>query len=151
MGLWTGSALLLSSQALSCLIVCALWSLDVLGRLILGRHVIGGTEYMFDAHLALGLRQLSLFHVLLPIVLLRCLRLLGYDRRALGLQSAIAGLGLLAGRLAGPKRNINFAFIDPIFHRSLGAAPIHLAVSFVALVVIVYSPSHLLLKRLFPR
>src|SRR5262245_51081282 len=49
-GLWRGSALLISSQAVGCLLVCVLWDVDLVSRLLTGRHLIGGTEYMWDAH-----------------------------------------------------------------------------------------------------
>ena len=70
LGLWTRSALLLSSQALSSLVVDGLWVLDVSWRLAFGRHLIGGTEYMWDPRFPLELRLLSLFHVVLPVLLL---------------------------------------------------------------------------------
>ena len=43
LGIMTGSALLVSSQAVSSLVVDLAWDLDLLGRLLLGRHLIGGT------------------------------------------------------------------------------------------------------------
>src|SRR5580658_1263689 len=48
-GLWTNSALLLSSQALSTLIPGALWCVDALSRLLTHHHLFGGTEYLFDS------------------------------------------------------------------------------------------------------
>ena len=50
-----GAADLLSSQAAGVLIVQIVWSADFLGALLCGRHLVGGTEYMFDpsANLAL--------------------------------------------------------------------------------------------------
>ena len=40
------------------------------GRFVSGRHLIGGTEYMFDPHIPLSIRLLSLFHVVTPPLLL---------------------------------------------------------------------------------
>lgn len=149
LGLWRGSALLLSSQALSSLAVDGFWTLDFLGRLGLGRHLIGGTEYMWDARWPLATRLLSLYHVLLPILLLVCLRRTGYDRRGLALQSAIAILAVTAARLAGPEANINSSFVDPILKLSFGPAPVHLGVIAGSLVLLVYPLTHALLSRLF--
>lgn len=149
-GLILGNSLLLSSQAVSSLVLDVIWTLDVAWRLILGRHLVGGTEYLFNAHFALGVRLLSLFHVALPLILLWALWRTGYDRRGFLLQSAIALGALVASRWAGAADNINFAFRDPFFHRAWGPAPLHIAVTFLALAAAVYYPTHLALERLFP-
>lgn len=151
LGVWLGSPLLLSSQALGILPVSAAWTLDVASRALTGSHWIGGTEYMWDPRWPLHTRLLSLYHVALPLVLLWGLRRVGYDRRALALQAAIAVAAIVAGRLAGPSANINNAFLDPFFKRSWGPAPVHVAVVAGALVGIVYPVTHLALRRLFPR
>ncbi len=148
-GIWTSNALLLSSQAVSSLVVDAAWVIDISWTLIFGRHLIGGTEYFFDLHYPLFVRLMSMFHVALPIVLLLSLRRTGYDARALQLQSLIAGAALIASRFVGPRRNINFAFADPFFRRSWGPAPVHLAVILVPLILLIYVPTHVVLKRCF--
>ena len=48
-GLYINSALLISSQAVSSVLIDIVWTLDVAARLVFGRHLIGGTEYLFDA------------------------------------------------------------------------------------------------------
>jgi hypothetical protein len=148
-GLWKGSALLLSMQAVSSLLLDLIWDLDVVARLVTGRHWIGGTEYMWDARWPLWLRLLSLFHVLLPPVLLWGLHRVGYDRRAPWVQSAIAAAAMAAGRLTAPAKNSNYAFADPFFHRQWGPAPVHVAFMWLVMLVVVYLPVHLLLRRLF--
>lgn len=148
-GLCLDNSLLLSSQAVSSLLIDFIWTLDAAWKLILGRHLTGGTEYVFDTHYALWVRLLSLFHVVLPVVLLWALYRLGYDRRGLALQSAIALGALLASRWAGAADNINFAFRDPFFHRAWGPAPLHIAITFLALLAAVYLPTHLALKKFF--
>jgi hypothetical protein len=142
--------LLLSSQAVSSLIGDLLWCLDAAWRLFAGRHLTGGTEYMWDTRFPLCVRLLSLFHVVLPMLLLAALRRVGYDRRALLLQSGIAMVLLMVSRFLGPTQNLNYAFADPIFHRAFGPAPVHLAVIFAALLGIIYCPTHVLLARAFP-
>jgi hypothetical protein len=150
-GLWTGSALLLSSQAVAVLLVSVAWIVDLLSRLLLGFHALGGgTAYMWDPRWPLATRLLSLYHVALPGLLLYALGRTGYDRRGLPLQCAIAAVVMLLSRLLGPERNLNGAFLDPVFGRSYGAAPIHLAVVLGALLGLVYPTSHLLLTRLMP-
>lgn len=150
-GLFLENSLLLSSQAVSSLIINFIWTLDAAWRLILGRHLVGGTEYLFDAHFALGVRLLSLFHIALPLILLWALFRTGYDRRAFALQSAIALGALAASRWASAAANINYAFRDPFFHRAWGPAPLHLAITFLALAAVVYWPTHQALKRIFPQ
>ena len=41
-GLWSGGALLLSSQAVSSLLIDLLWDVDAGARLFTGRHLVGG-------------------------------------------------------------------------------------------------------------
>jgi hypothetical protein len=149
-GFARGNMLLLSAQAVSSIVGDFLWCLDAGWRLFVGKHLTGGTEYMWDMRFPLWVRLLSLFHVVLPVLLVAALRRNGYDRRAFRLQSGIAAVVLVASRLLGPSRNINYAFADPIFHRGFGPGPVHLAVVFVALVGIIYWPTHRALATVIP-
>lgn len=146
-GLWLGSARLLSMQALSSLVVDGAWVLDLAIRALSGRHVIGGTEYMWDPRYPVWLRMLSLFHVWLPVTLVWAVRRLGYDRRALRLQTALAAVVVVASRAIGPEANTNFAFRDPFLDRAWGPWPVHVAVIVFGLFV-VYGATHLVLERL---
>jgi hypothetical protein len=78
------------------------------------------------------------------------MRKVGYDRRALALQAAIAAALFVIARFLQPELNVNYAYRDPIFYRAWGPAPVHLAVIFVGAVVLLYWPTHLLLSRMFP-
>src|SRR5713226_3660511 len=80
-GLWSGNSLLLSSQAVGAILPDLAWCLDAGWRLFFGRHLFGGTEYMWDVRTSLLARALSLFHVFLPLILWWSLRRTGYDRR----------------------------------------------------------------------
>jgi hypothetical protein len=146
-GLWRGNALLLSTQALSSLVVDGAWLVDLAWRAATGRHLVGGTEYMWDPAYPWWLRALSLFHVWLPIVLVWSVRRVGYDRRAPLFQIALAAVVLVASRALGPAENANFAFTDPFFGRSWGPAPAHLALVLGGLAV-VYGLTHAALRRL---
>jgi hypothetical protein len=151
LGLWTNNSLLLSSQAVSSLLIDTVWALDAAWRFFAGRHLIGGTEYLFDASVPLGVRLLSLFHVVMPFLLLWALHRIGYDRRGWLAQSLIAIPVVVSARLAAtPATNINFVFTDPFFHRAWGPAPWHLLAVLLFLIFVVYLPTHLLLTRLFP-
>jgi len=150
LGLFSGNALLISTQALATPLIGLLWALDFSWRFFLGHHLIGGTEYMWDTRFPLWTRLASFFHIALPILLIWALRRVGYDRRAWLAQSGIAAILLAASRLIHPARNLNFAFRAPILHRSLGPAPLHLAIIFAGLVLVLYGPVHLALARSFP-
>lgn len=149
-GLWWGSSLLISSQAVSLLMAGALWCLDAGWKLATGRYLVGGTEYMWDARYPLAVRLLSLFHIGLPIALLWGLRRVGYDRRGLAAQSGIAAGLLIVSRFLPAALNLNYAYRDPLLHRVWGPAPVHLGVTLLVLVAVLYWPTHVLLRRLFP-
>ena len=148
-GLIFDSPLLLSSQAVSSLLGSVAWCADAGSRLLMGRHLFGGTEYMWDPRYPIGVRLLSLFHVAMPAVLLWALRRTGYDRRALALQAAIAAVLLVTSRLFGPELNLNYSYSDPLLHRAWGPAAAHLAVIWMGMVALLYLPTHLLLARVF--
>jgi hypothetical protein len=148
-GLWWANSLLVSSQTVSLLVAGVLWCADAGWRLATGRYLVGGTEYMWDAHYPLWVRLLSLFHIGLPIALLWALRRVGYDRRSLAAQSAIAAGLLVVSRFLPAALNLNYAYQDPLLRRAWGAAPVHLGVTLVVLVAVLYWPTHLLLKRFF--
>ncbi len=150
LGLWRSSALLLSSQAVSSLIVETLWCIDFGWRLLLGRQLIGATEYMWDARYPLAVRLLSLFHVMLPLLLVWAVRRVGYDGRAFRTQAAIAVVAVIGARFVRSDLNINFAHRDPIWKRSFGPAPVHLGVILAGLLGVLYWPTHLALARWMP-
>jgi hypothetical protein len=150
-GLWTASPLLISSQAVGVLFGELVWTADVAWRQFTGHHLIGGTEYLWDARFPLWLRLMTLYHLALPVVLLWGLARLGYDRRAPWLQTAIAALAIVVSRWTDPAQNINFAFRDPFLHRAWGPAPVHLAAMLLGLIVMGILPTHYLLSRFFAR
>jgi hypothetical protein len=147
LGLWMGSACLLSSQAVSALLAGVLWVANVGSRVATGRFFASGSEYMWDAHYPLWVRLLSFFHVVLPCALIWGLWKLGYDRRGLALQAGIAAVLLVASRFLSPELNMNYAYRDPLFGRAWG--PVHLLVIFLGLVGLLYWPTHLVLARMF--
>jgi len=150
-GLFTGNALLLSTQAVSSLVIDLTWDLDLLARALTGRHLIGGTEYMWDAKWPLWLRAMSAFHLVLPPVLFTALRRTGYDRRAWRWQSALALVVMAVSRVTlGPEENQNFTWSDPFVHRSWGPAVVHVGLTWLVLVTAVYAPTHALLARWRP-
>jgi hypothetical protein len=150
-GLFTGNALLLSSQAVSSVVIDTVWLIDIVTTLLFNRHVVGGTDYFFDTNYPLWVRLMSFFHVALPFVLIAALRRTGYDRRALKLQFAIATAAMIASRFAAPVRNINFVYLDPILHKQWGPVPTHVAAMLIGMTVVIYLPTHIVLERLFAK
>jgi len=149
-GLWWGSSLLISSQAVSSLAAGIFWATDIGWRLVTGRFLVGGTDYMWDSRVPIWVRLLSSFHLGLPLALLWAIRKTGYDRRAMVLQAAIAAALFIASRFLPAGYNMNYVYQDPLFHRSWGPAPVHVAVIFLGAVVLVYWPTHLFLSWMFP-
>jgi hypothetical protein len=149
-GFWTGSVLLLSSQAVASLLIDCAWLVSAVWQYFTHRALISGTEYLFDVRYPLWVRLVSSFHVILPIVLLCALHWTGYDRRGWVLESLIASMSFIAVRFTSSALNINFAFRDPFFHRAWGPAPLHIAISLIFLNVAAFLPAHLILRSLFP-
>jgi hypothetical protein len=148
LALWLESPLLLSSQAVGVLFIQILWAGDFFGRLILGFHPIGGTEYMFDAAKPLHLRLFSLFHVAMPPLLLWGVRRLGYDRRGWLLQTAITAVLLPATWLAAdPAKNVNWVWKPFGKPQELVSPEVYLLALIVLYPLLLYLPTHLLLSR----
>lgn len=148
--LWTESRLLLSSQALAAPAIGLAWALDAGWRIATGDFLYGATAYMWDPQYPLFTRLLSLYHLAWPLLVLWCVRRVGYDRRAWALQTAIAAAALVVARLATtPAENVNFAFRDPLFGVQLGPAPLHLALQLAGLGGLAYGLTHLALRRAF--
>src|SRR5437867_1097247 len=109
--LWVESSLLASMMALAVLLPELMWNVGFFARLLLGWNLGGLSGYMFNQHIALYLRGLSLFHVFLPVLLLWMLYRLGYDRRALPAQTIVAMIVLpLSYCLSDPAHNMNGVF-----------------------------------------
>ena len=149
-GLLSGNSLLLSSQAVSSIVADLAWCLDAGWRLFSGRHLLGGTEYLWDARFPLWVRLLSLFHIFWPVLLVWALRRTGYDPHGLWLQAALAAAVLGVSRFVAPPLNLNYAFHDPFFHRAWGPAPVHLAVIWLGLMAVLYWPTHRVLLKVVP-
>jgi len=151
--LWRESPLLFSWQAVSVLLVQIAYSLDVAGRALLGRHLIGGTEWVFnDASIPLHIKMLSVaMHVVTPPLLLWAVRRLGYDRRAIYYQIATACVLLPVCWLAADA-TVNLNWVWKPFGRpqSVMAPGLYLLVCIVGYTVLLFLPTHFLLAKLFP-
>ena len=145
-GLWLESALIFSWAACGLLLFQTLYTVDLAGALLTGRHIIGGTEYMFDPSLPLMVRLLSLFHVVTPPLLLWAIWRLGYDPRGWKLQTLTAWIVVPINYFWRPEYDVNWA--RGLFLHEQHAVPgfVYLACYLVAVPLIVYFPTHLLLR-----
>jgi len=148
--LWLESSLFFSWQATGLLLFQTLFTLDLAGALVTRRHLIGGTEYMFDPHIALSIRLLSLFHVITPPLLLWAIWRLGYDSRGWKYQTLTTWIVVPINYLWRPQSDVNWA--RGLFFRQLhGTTGVIYLLAYLTLVpAIVYYPTHrflLLLTR----
>jgi len=144
--LWLESSLLLSWQACGLLLFQTLYIVDLIGALVSGRHVIGGTEYMFDPHLPLAVRLLSLFHIVAPPLLLWAIWRLGYDGRGWKYQTVTAWIVVPINYFWRPQCDVNWAR-GPFFHEQHFIPGIVYLVGYLVIVpALVYWPTHLVLQ-----
>jgi len=146
--LWMGSRLIASTMAVAVLIPEIVWTLDFITL----SYFSVLANYMFEGDRALHIRILSgVFHLALPPVLIYMLYKFGYDRRAFVLQCLIALIVLPVTYLVSdPDDNINWAF-GPAEAQDMINPWLYLLLLWIAMVLVIYVPSHLLFKRFFSK
>ena len=150
-GLWMESPLIVSTLTLAVVLPEVMWNLDFFARLLTGHAPFGLTGYMFDSKRPGFIRGLSLFHVVLPVVLVWALGQLGYDHRALLVQTILGTIVLvLSYLLTDPNENTNWVFGPGAKPQRWIAPPVYLAIVLVGFPLVIYWPTHLVLERLFP-
>lgn len=150
LAVWLESGLVASMMTVAVLLPEVAWNIGYFGRLLFGKDIVGLSGYMFDARKSLFLRGLSLFHVVLPPVLLWLVYRLGYDPRAFWHQTALAWLVLpLSYLLTDPQENVNWV-------RGPGETPqrkihqtLYLLLVMLFFPLFIYLPTHFLLRFLF--
>jgi hypothetical protein len=147
-GLWLESPLIFSWTACGLLLFQTLFTIDLAGALLTHRHIIGGTEYMFDPGLPLFVRLLSLFHVVTPPLLLWTIWKLGYGARGWKLQTLMTWMVVPINYFWRPELDVNWA--RGLFFHEQQMIPgwIYLLTYLIVVPLIVYWPTHLLLKWL---
>jgi hypothetical protein len=143
--LWLESSLLFSWQACGLLLFQTLFLGDLAGAILSGRHLIGGTEYMFDPHVPLPIRLLSLFHVVMPPLLLWGIWRLGYDSRGWKYQTLTTWIVIPINYLWRPQDDVNWA--RGLFFREQHVVPgfVYLLIYLTVVPSAVYYPTHRLL------
>jgi hypothetical protein len=145
--LWLESPLLVSMMTVGVLLPELLWNVSLFTRLLTGVRVSGLADYMFDTRIPKWIRALSLFHVVLPVLMLWMLHRLGYDPRALPAQTALAWVILpLTYAVTKPEDNINWVYGPGARPQRQISPPLYLAFVLIFFPLIVYVPTHLLLR-----
>ena len=160
--LWLERPLLASMPLVGILLPQTLWMVDFLGGLA-GWHPIGMTEYMFRRTIPLFTRALSFFHFWLPLLLLWLVSRLGYDRRAFVAWTGLAWILLFLCYFFMPAPppspdapnvpvNINYVYGPSDEAAQTWMHPLAwLALLWIGLPVVVFYPTHRLLRRWFKR
>lgn len=149
--LWLESPLVFSWQAASLLIFQSLFAIDLMGAVVSGRHVIGGTEYMFDPNIPRSIRLLSLFHVVVPPLLIWAIHRLGYDPRGWKLATGTLWVVIPINYFWRPQFDVNWA--RGLFFREQHMVPgiVYLVAYLVVVPALIYFPTHRFLLWLTER
>ena len=149
--LWLENSLLASMMLVGVLLPEAVWNGAFFVRLFTGVRLFGLTDYMFDPSKPRYLRAISLFHVVLPLLLLWMVARLGYDARALAAQTALAWVVLpLTYWLADPKvENVNWVFGWRARQQTSMPPLAYFGLMMIAFPLLIYLPTHLMLLQLF--
>lgn len=126
------------------------WGSDFLIALLTGWHPFNGTRYMFDDNISLFIRAMSLFHLVVPAMLVWMVYKLRYDPRAFAAQSLFAAVILLISyNLTDPVSNINLVYgVTSAEPQTLMHPWLYLAVVMAYVTVMFYLPVHLILRRI---
>jgi hypothetical protein len=159
-GMWLESSLLISMCAVGILLPQCLWLADF-GSNLLGFPFLNLTSYMFDSHLPVFTRGLSLFHGWLPLLLVWLLFRLGYDKRALSAWTGLAAGLVLAcyfftppagAHLANPNLPININYLYGFNDRQPQHwinQNLYVILWFGVLWLVAFFPTHLALRKIF--
>ncbi|HEY2586472.1 MAG TPA: hypothetical protein VGI81_11975 [Tepidisphaeraceae bacterium] len=156
-GLWLNSPLLISIEAIALALPQTVWIVDFVS----GGRLIGISHYMFESGIPLFTRLISTFHIWLPILLVWLIWQIGYDRRAVWIQSIIAAAVLIASYLLSDPRHPPTGYPDVAVNvnRVYGVHTTDVQhwmppLAFLALHILfwplcVYLPTHLIFRKAF--
>ena len=148
--LWLESSLLASMILISVGFLELMWILDFFVRLLIGASITGLSAYMFDSRISLSIRALSLFHIVLPIIVVWIVSRVGYDGRALFAQTALAWIVLpLSYLLTKRSENVNWVYGFGNRPQEWVGPRIYLALVMLFFPLVIYVPTHLLLSIVF--
>lgn len=146
--LWMESSLIFSWCACGLLAFQTIYTIDLIGALFMHGHFTGATDYMFDPHLSLLIRVLSLFHVVTPPLVLWAIWRLGYDPRGWKFQTLMTWIVVPINYFWRPEQDVNWARGLGFHEQHLVPGPLYLLAYLVLVPLCVYFPTHLFLARL---
>ena len=152
LALWMESRFLTSMMTVGVLLPEFAWNLDFFLRLVAGFDVIGlnATGYMFESRYTPLFKFFSLFHVILPLLLLWMIYRLGYDTRAIYAQTLLVWILLPVCYLAtDPERNLNWVFGAGNLAQTCLPGSLYLVLLMLAYPLLIFIPAHFMLKALF--
>jgi len=128
------------------LVFQTVYAIDLIGAFLLGKHAIGGTEYMFDPAIPLLVRLLGLYHLIVPPLLLWAVRRLGYDPNAWKWQMLTTCVLVPINYFWRPGFDVNWAR-GPFFREQHGMPGwLYKAGYLVVVPLVIYYPTHLVLE-----
>jgi len=158
--IWPENSLLISMCCVGILVPQAVWVVDFLATAA-GFPLTHMTDYMFDSSHSLLLRLLSLFHGWLPFLLVYLVWKTGYDQRAFWPWTLLAWALLLVCFFLMPPPmqnpglmpvNINYVWgTSDTAAQTLVPPYVWLAGLLIGLPLIVFAPTHYVLKRIMPK
>lgn len=154
LALWLESRILTSMLAVGVLLPELAWNLDFFLRLFAGFDVIGlnATGYMFESDYTPLFKFFSLFHVILPPLLLWMIYRLGYDTRGVYAQTLLIWVLLPVCYLATDSgRNLNWVFGIGNPPETWVSGSMYLMLLMLAYPLLVFIPTHFMLKKVFKR
>lgn len=150
--LWLENRLIASTMAVIVLLPELAWNLDFFARLLTGWNPVGLADYMFQHERPLYLRALSLFHVVLPPLLVWMVWRLGYDPRAWGIATALALIVFPLSRLVStPEDNLNWIYGWGDRPQQVMPPWAYVGLLMIGFPLLVYGPTHLLLLHALGR
>ena len=142
---WWERPLLPSMMAIGVMPFEIVWTVDLLTG-----GPIGMASYMFEPERPPILKGLSLFHAMLPVIILFLLHRLGYDRRALVAQTLLIWVVLpLSYLVTDPADNINRVFGLGDEPQTLVHPLVYLAAQMIVVPLAICWPTHVVMKRCF--
>ncbi len=148
--LWTENKLIAGTIAVTGLLPELFWNVIFFVRLLTGKSLSGHTDYMFDKSKPLYLRLLSLFHVILPPLMIYLLFILGYDSRSLaGAIILTAVIFLTTYLFTDPHENINSVFGTGKIPQANFHPTLYVLLYFAGFVLLVFLPTHFLCQYFF--
>ncbi|MFC5272273.1 membrane-associated protein [Adhaeribacter terreus] len=147
---WLESSLLASMMGVAVLIPEIVWNVSYFVRLLTGIRILSLTDYMFDSSKSLFLRALSLFHVILPPLIIWMIWKTGFHENAFWYQVLFGWTVLLITYLfTDPAENINMVFGSGAKPQTKLNPKLYLLFVLLGFTLGIYLPAYLILRLIF--